>query len=313
VCGRLAGADPDRIVADVVGAARDLLGADEASLLTVLPGGRELRECVITGRRPRESFTLRIGAEGVCGWVAQFRKPAIVDDASRDSRYVRADPSHRSMVAVPVLAGAKLLGVLALESSRRGRFRKAQIPELEAVAALLAGALRLGDFAERDAQSEALFGLLNHLTRQIGVLPPDAFLKRVVEAVRTAFEVYYAGIRVGDYAREEVVLVTYSAAGPTPDGPVPRLRFGQGLTGKAFKLGEIVNAREVSKDPFYVAGVPGIRSELCVPIRTGDRCVGILDLQSREPARFGPRDVTVVEAVARIAAPVLAAAIRGGG
>ena len=305
VFGRLvAGMEAERVLPEVLEWARDVTGANEASLLTVLPNGKELRETCVTGRRRREAFTLRIGAEGVCGWVGQFRKPALVSDCAKDSRYVRTDASHRSMAALPILDGTRLAGVLALESVKRGHFTRKALPLLECVASLVAAAVKIAALEERDRRAQQQLEMINHLTRLMGTTAPSEFFQRVADELRRSFGVYYAAIRIGDYAHEEVVLLVHSAEGKAE--PVVRLKFGKGLTGKAFKLGELVNAREVSKDPFYVAGIAGIRSELCVPVRTGDHCVGIVDLQSREPARFSAEDVVVVETVARLLAPVMA-------
>jgi putative methionine-R-sulfoxide reductase with GAF domain len=305
VFGRLvAGMDAERVLPEVLEWARAVAGADEASLLTVLPNGKELRESCVTGRKRREAFTLRIGAEGVCGWVGQFRKPAVVPDCAKESRYVRTDASHRSMAALPILEGLRLAGVLALESVKRGHFTKRRLPLLECVASLVATAVKIARLEERDRRAQQQLGMINHLTRLMGTAAPAEFFQCVADELRKSFETYFAAIRIGDYAREEVVLLVSSSEGKAE--PVERLKFGTGLTGRSFRLGEVVNAREVSKDPFYVAGVPGIRSELCVPVRTGDHCFGIVDLQSREPARFSSEDVIVVETVARLLAPVMA-------
>jgi putative methionine-R-sulfoxide reductase with GAF domain len=40
----------------------------------------------------------------------------------------------------------------------------------------------------------------------------------------------------------------------------------------------------VTKDPRYIAAVPGVRSELVVPL-LWDRCIGVFDLESPEPMR----------------------------
>ncbi len=297
-------ADPDDGLRQILGSACRAVRADEAVLLTLSGDGNLLRELWRSGRRPRERLLLRVGSEGVCGWVAKFRRTAVVADNARDSRYVRTEAKYRSMAAVPVLLDARLMGVLACESAKRGHFTRARLKSLEASADAVAAALRLSELQERERRARHRLEMLNNLTRLMTTLDPAAFIRRVVDQVRRALDVFFAGVRLGDYGREEVVLLAHSAGGAA--SPLPRLKFGQGLTGKAFKLGEVVNAREVSRDPFYVAGVPGIRSELAVPVRAGDRCIGILDLQSRQPAAFDADDVMLVETVARLLAPALA-------
>jgi Nif-specific regulatory protein len=297
--------DPDHGLPALAKAAKRATGATEAGLMAVSRDGRLLREVFRSGGKPRNPLVLRVGIEGIGGWVAKFGRPALVPDNSKDSRYVRTSDKYRSMVCVPVRAGGRVIGVLSCESTRRGHFTRKHVRILEELAPVAGGALRIVDLLDRERRGALRLGMLNLLTRLMTVLDPLSFARRCVDQVRRAFDVFYAGVRLGNYKREEVVLVAHSAAGAA--SPVPRLKFGQGLTGKAFKLGETVNARDVKRDPFYVQGIPGIVSELCVPARMGDHCVGILDLQSREPAAFDAEDVTLVETVARLLAPALSA------
>jgi len=53
--------------------------------------------------------------EGVVGWVAAHRVPTIVGDSDMDRRFDgRDDRSSRSLLAVPLLAGDRMLGALSL-------------------------------------------------------------------------------------------------------------------------------------------------------------------------------------------------------
>ncbi|WP_300007510.1 GAF domain-containing sensor histidine kinase [Pseudonocardia sp.] len=89
---------------------------------------------------------LRIG-EGVTGWVAQHRRPAvIVDHKERDPRYVRI-PALRgseftSMASVPMAADAAgLVGVLNVHTVVRREFTEADIRLLTVIGSLVAGAM----------------------------------------------------------------------------------------------------------------------------------------------------------------------------
>jgi len=75
---------------------------------------------------------------GVVGWVARERRSLRVDDVREDPRYVPVHPQIRSELAVPILFGSELLGVLDVESVELGRFRKEDEEFLLAVAELLA-------------------------------------------------------------------------------------------------------------------------------------------------------------------------------
>jgi signal transduction histidine kinase len=71
-----------------------------------------------------------------------------------------------------------------------------------------------------------------------------------------------------------------------------------GVVGRAFATAHTQLVPDVSADPDYVAGSPSIRSELAVPLRRGERRLGVLNLESDQLAAFGPDDVALAESLA---------------
>ena len=67
------------------------------------------------------SLRIQIG-EGISGTAAQQRKPVIVNDVSRDSRYIAAVDNVRSEMAVPLIARGKIVGVIDLQSPELNAF-----------------------------------------------------------------------------------------------------------------------------------------------------------------------------------------------
>lgn len=59
---------------------------------------------------------------GVCGTAAATRRSMLVPDVARFPGHIACDTASRSELVVPLLAGARLLGVLDLDSPRPGRF-----------------------------------------------------------------------------------------------------------------------------------------------------------------------------------------------
>lgn len=101
---------------------------------------------------------------GVVSWVAEHREPLLLADASSDPRYLPGNPDIRSELAVPVLIGDELLGVLNVESRRPSAFGIEELAVLQTVASQLAIGLdnlrsreRLQELAIRDP----LTGLYN--------------------------------------------------------------------------------------------------------------------------------------------------------
>ncbi len=76
-------------------------------------------------RERAEKIRLKIG-EGIPGHVAKTGKPVIVNDVSKDSRYIMVFPDTRSEAAIPLITQNKVIGVLDLESKRRNNFKRVE-------------------------------------------------------------------------------------------------------------------------------------------------------------------------------------------
>ncbi|MCE9582597.1 MAG: GAF domain-containing protein [Planctomycetes bacterium] len=300
--------DPAVLLPEIVSFMRTFFRVSDVTLLMLDHEGREFVQHLASGphyNKLDRKFFQRIRTEGVTGWVASHRKPLIVNDTTKDKRYVGDSTVIKAELAVPVMAEGRLLGVLNLESSKKNCFSKDQVKLLEIMAAQCAIALRNAEIYEierrRAQQCEALY----HISRiGGGVLPAMTVLQRAVEVINGLLDCFYVGLFHGDYDREEVVLVAQRAKGEIDIVPGATQKFSVGVIGYAFRLGETVHVRDVAKNETYVARIPGVQSEICVPIRIGDRCLGILDAQSQKVDGFAPDEIMFLETVSRFLAPV---------
>src|SRR5260221_2561380 len=65
-----------------------------------------------------------------------------------------------------------------------------------------------------------------------------------------------------------------------------RVPVGQGITGTAAGTGHSVRVGDTLTDARYINAIESVRSELAVPLMLRNRCVGVLDIQSRHPDYF---------------------------
>jgi phosphoserine phosphatase RsbU/P len=65
-----------------------------------------------------------------------------------------------------------------------------------------------------------------------------------------------------------------------------RIPVGQGITGTAAATGYPVRVADTNTDSRYINAIENVRSELAVPLMLRNRCVGVLDIQSRHPDYF---------------------------
>ena len=77
-----------------------------------------------------------------------------------------------------------------------------------------------------------------------------------------------------------------------------RFQRGQGLIGWVAERGEAALVDDVANDPRYHQSDLRTRSELCVPLRVGDRVIGAVDLQSPRVGAFSNNDERLLLTVA---------------
>jgi PAS domain S-box-containing protein len=76
----------------------------------------------------------------------------------------------------------------------------------------------------------------------------------------------------------------------------------KGVTVKAAKTGNPVLVPDNRKEKAYVLGKPNMLSELAVPVKVGDKVLGILNVESERLAAFNERDSELLEILASQAA-----------
>jgi signal transduction histidine kinase len=105
-------------------------------------------------RRLPRSFRVPLSG-GLTGWVATHGRPRLVNDVSREPRYI-AGPGRertRSELDVPLKLGPRTIGVLNVESERADAFVADDVPYLQGLAGQIAQAI---DNARLAAQSRQL-------------------------------------------------------------------------------------------------------------------------------------------------------------
>jgi len=156
-----AGLDLDEILHGVASLVTETTDTDVCFVHLLDDSGRRL---VLRGATPpfdrlAGQVELKVG-EGVSGWVAAQRQPAvIVTDKLADDRY-KYIPALRgedftSMVSVPILSKPRhLVGVLNVHTRDRREFTDADVELLRSVAGLMAGAIENARLHRRLAERE---------------------------------------------------------------------------------------------------------------------------------------------------------------
>ena len=138
-----------------------------------------------------------------------------------------------------------------------------------------------------------LLTTLFDLGRQVtAVLDLDELLRQIPRLIGRlipfdAFAVYLLDERRGE------LRIAYSVGYPPSDTPV-RVHLGMGLVGAAVTSEQPLLVNDVSADPRYIQLVPGMQSELVVPLIHKSRPIGALNILSHNRGQFSQRDVAIV-------------------
>lgn len=106
---------------------------------------------------------------GIIGWVGQQRRPACVGDTSRDPRFVTSDLllDTRAELALPLMVGERLLGVLDMQSDRVGAFREEEVPVLQLLADQVAIAIQNASLYQTEKYRRQLAETLYNVGRAL--------------------------------------------------------------------------------------------------------------------------------------------------
>jgi len=88
------------------------------------------------GLQATEHTKIPVGM-GICGSAAQSGKTEVVDDVSKDGRYLACFVSTRSEVVVPIKKDGKIVGEIDIDSDMPGAFTKDDSLFLEKIADML--------------------------------------------------------------------------------------------------------------------------------------------------------------------------------
>jgi GAF domain-containing protein len=83
---------------------------------------------------------IRVGDEGICGWVAREGRPQVIPDVNADPRYLSCSVSVRSEIVVPIVHGGAIHGVIDIDSETPSAFTRTDLDALAELAAIVAPA-----------------------------------------------------------------------------------------------------------------------------------------------------------------------------
>ncbi len=246
--------------------------------------------------------------KGEHGFPARPRSEAMRRALERHRAYVRRGArgveAVEAVVAVPIEDQGYLLGALQVTRRSGPDFQKSEIDMLESIASVVAVGLYAWHRVEVERFRLGELNLVSEVSTQIAdVLNLDELSRRVTQLIRNTFNYYYVAIFTLKPGATRLRFRSSAGAGRKggkPDVPVLEVEIGQGLIGEVAATGELIAAQDVRKEARfrYVERLPRTRSEAVIPLKLGQRVLGVLDVQADRLNAFHPNDLLVLRALA---------------
>ncbi len=297
--------------------AKTLFEADGCRIFLMEPDGQSLR-CVLALQENFAFFSnlrVKVG-EGVTGMVAASGQAEIVNEMQNDSRAIQVagtqEAEEEAIMFAPLKERDHTIGILSIRRAGTQRpFQPAELELLEAFASMTASTVsnaRLFEETQRRlAEREALYE--NGLA--VGrLLKKNEIGNRVIDTFARYLEWHHVTIRLRREESDDLDLVAFNLPGLKEEEKAAiENRFvtlinkvGQGFSGWVIQTGNPFRTGNVHSHPQYVDTHPEIESGLYMPLKVGERVIGVISVESETPDAFTEQDQRLLATLANQAA-----------
>ncbi|MCL5256497.1 MAG: GAF domain-containing protein [Chloroflexi bacterium] len=250
---------------------------------------------------------------GFASEVLASGHPVQRDGAANPSRLFRLSLPVGSVAGIPLQVKGKVLGVIEVASSADSQLGSQDLELLTAIGQQIAVAIDNAQlFREAQRREREAEALLRVSTEISGLSSIETVLMLVVEKARQLAGAGVAGLGLADAESNEVVMKATSGARSEVFKHL-RLGFGMGVMGMVAQSGRTMAVVDyladmrIGHDSVVDAAVAeeGIRSEAAVPLRLGDRVMGVLMVGNRHVHQFTKDNCRLLVGLANQAAIAL--------
>ncbi len=293
--------------------AKTLFAADGCRIFLMEPDGEFLR-CVLALQENFAAFSnlrIKIG-QGVTGTVAASGQAEIVNEMQNDTRAVQVagtqEQEKEAIMFAPLKERDRTIGVLSIRRAGTERlFQSIDLELLEAFASMAASAVsnaRLFEETQRRlAELEALYE--NGLA--VGrLLKPREIGERIINTFAQYLPWHHVTIRLRREESDDLELVAFNLPNLKEEERtgaeqhfIARInKVSQGLSGWVIQTGLPLRTGNVHAHPQYIGTHPGIQSGLYMPLKVGERAIGVISVESETPDAFTEQDERLLATLA---------------
>lgn len=207
----------------------------------------------------------------------------------------------RSNIAIPLLWNQELLGLLYIDEETPNKFNEQSIellkPLVNATTVALESALLIEATRKALKETKALY----HINQGLVALNADELSNDVVELLKREFDYYHVQLYVIDPVNGDLLLKAASGEiGKIMLQERNKLQAGEGIIGYAAETLSPFFTNNVDEALFYLHHplLKETKAEMAIPVRNGEKLLGILDIQQTAKKPFTQQDQQLVVTVA---------------
>ncbi len=246
--------------------------------------------------------------EGLISILIRTHQPLmLVEDTERRARALGAKTvgkPAKSWLGCPLIIGGEAVGALIVQDVKHEqRFSQDDLRFIISLSAQVAGAIYnirlLEDARQRALQLQTVAEISREVSSSLII---DSLLHQAVSLVHERFNFYHAAVFLVDQAGEYAIIREATGeAGIQMKRAGHKLGVGsKSIVGNVTHYKEALVVNDVSKDPNYFANplLPDTKAEACLPLKVGERILGVLDVQSTRAYVFAEENIKILQILA---------------
>jgi PAS domain S-box-containing protein len=251
----------------------------------------------------REGYSI---LQGISGRVVRLGKTIRVDDVTLDPDYIQITPDMHSELCVPIRVHERVIGVLNVESNKRGYFDDNDERFLITVAGGLGSALeriRLFEAEQRQAREAEM---LREATAALGTsLEFQSIFANVLDSLERIIPFDSASIFLKK--SEEEMDIVAAKGFDEPDKIIGRRIHKTAKWSHLLHNKKSLILEDAQADPSFEkwGGAEHIRGWMGVPMVAQEEVIGFINLDSRKVNAFTERQATIAQTFANTVAVAL--------
>ena len=259
----------------------------------LLYDGYELK--IMASTNSNDLGTILSVDECLCGAVVKSKKTLVLGDVSADNRYNRFFTDSKSELAVPLIQGGKILGVLNVECTKADAFNEQTARLVSTLALQASHTIKIaGIYALEKTLSEVKEDLVKSQDNS------DLIYQKIISGALKLI----SGRSGQLLLKEEDNLIIAATTGS--EKPMSeRVSIENSVSGLAVKNQQAINIGNLKDEKYkelYKSYLGNMLSELTIPIIDGKEVIGVLNFEHSSENYFTDEHIKILIPMANLSA-----------